>query len=243
MVSVGAGSSPPDQPKPRRLWLGQRMLSDLVRTSFTYFKGARRAPHAGQRVTAHAAAAEELGVHSRKRRDAPAGNPPHQWRPLALPQQRTAAAARHGPRATRRTSWTPLSRRACANGAILPARPLLKPSKITVKAGLCTQDNRYRSSHQVHVHAKPTLTLIFHRFDPAPVGRTARSGCCRWPSCIASHQAIDGILDRWTCAGSVPSHRMQSQRRASRHPQIATNQSSPMSSRIQFVLGVVKRTI
>jgi len=31
----------------------------------------------------------------------------------------------------------------------------------------------------VHVHEKTTLTVIFHRFDPAPVGRMAKTGCCR----------------------------------------------------------------
>jgi hypothetical protein len=54
---------------------------------------------------------------------------------------------------------------------------LLKPSKITVK-GVC--DHRPTGTgqdHWVHVHhAKTTLTVIFHRFDPAPVGRMARTG-------------------------------------------------------------------
>ena len=68
------------------------------------------------------------------------------------------------------------TRRACTNGAILPARPLLKPSKITVKAVRACRITGNGQADRVHVHAKTTLTVIFPRFDPAPVGRIARTG-------------------------------------------------------------------
>ena len=53
----------------------------------------------------------------------------------------------------------------CANRAIRPARPFLKPTKITVKA---VRDRRTTGQRRVavHVHARTTLTVIFHRFDP-----------------------------------------------------------------------------
>jgi hypothetical protein len=60
--------------------------------------------------------------------------------------------------------------------AILPARPFLKPSKITVKAVCHRRPTGDGQDDQVHVHAKTTLTVILPRFDPAPVGRTARTG-------------------------------------------------------------------
>jgi transposase-like protein len=61
--------------------------------------------------------------------------------------------------------------------AILPARSLLKPSKITVKGVCARRPTANGQRGQVHVHhAMTTLTVIFRRFDPAPVGRTARTG-------------------------------------------------------------------
>ena len=63
--------------------------------------------------------------------------------------------------------------------AILPAQSLLKPSKITVKAVCDRRPTGNGQGDQAHVHAKTTLTVIFHRFDPAPVGRMARTGRCR----------------------------------------------------------------
>ena len=80
------------------------------------------------------------------------------------------------PRAPAAPGWAPQPRRAHANRAILPARPLLKPSKITVKAVCDRRTTGNGQDDQVHVHAKTTLTVIFRRFDPAPVGRMARTG-------------------------------------------------------------------
>ena len=56
------------------------------------------------------------------------------WRPLALLRKRTAAAAEVRTLASSPHRLSAATRRACANRAILPARSLLKPSKITVKA-------------------------------------------------------------------------------------------------------------
>ena len=47
---------------------------------------------------------------------------------------------------------------------------------------------------QVHVHAKTTLTVIFHRFDPAPVGRMARTG-------LAASHAAGKRRKRYWCTG------------------------------------------
>jgi hypothetical protein len=113
--------------------------------NFLYvFKGARSAPRALRRVAAHTASAGELAHTARSGRDAPAGTRSIRRRPLALPRQRTAAAAEARTPGSSPHRLSAAARRACANGAILPARPLLKPSKITVKARLCTQANRYR---------------------------------------------------------------------------------------------------
>jgi len=114
------------------------------------------------------------GAHNRKRRDAPARTRRTTLRPLALPQQRTAAAAeaRTPGSSPHRLSAVPT---ACANGAILPARSFLNPSKITVKAVCARRPTANGQGDQVHVHTKTTLTAIFHRFDPAPVGRMART--------------------------------------------------------------------
>ena len=51
--------------------------------------------------------------------------------------------------------------------AILPARSLLKPSKITVKAVCDRRPTGNGQGDQAPVHAMTTLTVIFHRFDPA----------------------------------------------------------------------------
>jgi len=93
-------------------------------------------------------------------RDAPAGNPPHHAAAALLsakahvggrrgtdPGQLTASAGRR-------------TRRACANRTILPARQLLKPSKITVKAVCDRRPTGHWQHHQVHVHAKTTLRLM-----------------------------------------------------------------------------------
>ncbi len=85
-------------------------------------------------------------------------------RPLALPLPRTAAAAEArtpggspGPAGRRdpaaRVRTRPSSRRG----------PLLEPSKITVKAVCDRRPTGTSQGHQVHVHAKTTLTVIFHR--------------------------------------------------------------------------------
>jgi hypothetical protein len=44
--------------------------------------------------------------------------------------------------------------------------------------------------HQVHVQATKTLTVIFPRFDPAPVGRMAATGLAPGPK-ILGMQSID----------------------------------------------------
>jgi hypothetical protein len=67
------------------------------------FKGARSAPRAQRRVTAHAVTAEEL-THTASAGATPAGTPPHHTAAARLTAKRTAAAARHGPRTARRTS-------------------------------------------------------------------------------------------------------------------------------------------
>jgi hypothetical protein len=85
----------------------------------------------------------------------------------------------HGPRAARRTGWAPNPAALCANGAILPARSLLKPTKITVKAVCARRITGDGQDDQVHLHAKTTLTVILARFDPAPVGTMARTGLAR----------------------------------------------------------------
>jgi hypothetical protein len=52
----------------------------------------------------------------------------------------------------------------------------LEPSKLTVKAGCDRKPTGDSQDGQVYVYAKTTLTVIFHRFDPAPVERMARTG-------------------------------------------------------------------
>jgi hypothetical protein len=85
-------------------------------------------------------------------------------RPLALGRKPTAAAAKARTPGTAPNQLSAAARRTCANGAILPAKPLLKPSKITVKAVSTGRTTGHRQDHQVHVHAKTTLTVIFRRF-------------------------------------------------------------------------------
>jgi hypothetical protein len=85
---------------------------------------------------------------------------------------------RHGPRATRRIGWAPHPPRArtgpssrrghCPSRARSPSRP-----------GCARRPTGTGQRDQAYVHAKPTLTVIFHRFNKAPVGRMARTGCCR----------------------------------------------------------------
>jgi len=111
--------------------------------SFLYgFKGAPSAPRAWRRVTAHAATAVELTHITESGRDAPAETSSHR----AAATRLTAVAHGGGRQGTDPGQLAaPTGRRnrhACANRAILPARPLLKPSKITVKARLCSQDNQ-----------------------------------------------------------------------------------------------------
>ena len=61
-----------------------RRLPRRIGDNFLYvFKGARSAPRAWRRVTAYAAR-RESGAPAEGGREAPAGNSPHQLRPLAL---------------------------------------------------------------------------------------------------------------------------------------------------------------
>lgn len=91
-------------------------------------------------------------------------------RPLPLTRAICAASA-HGARAELLViSRSGMSSR--AHRFILPARPLLKPSKITVEGACDRWTTGHRQHHQAHVYAKTTLP----RFDPAPVGRMASSG-------------------------------------------------------------------
>jgi hypothetical protein len=53
--------------------------------------------------------------------------------------------------------------------------PLLKPRNLIVKAVCDPRTTASGQGHQVHVHAKTALTVIFHRFNEAPVGRMARA--------------------------------------------------------------------
>ena len=50
------------------------------------------------------------------------------------------------------------------------------PYTITVKAVCDRRPTGKGQEDQVHVHAKTILTVIFPRFNPAPVGRMARTG-------------------------------------------------------------------
>ena len=125
-------------------------------------------------MTAHAASAEEPTHAAGSGRDAPAGNSPHYAAAASL-----TVAAHGGGREARTPGSSPhrlgtAMGRACANGAIFGARSLLKPGKITVKA-VCARRTTASGQDQVHVHHAKT-TVIFHRFDPAPVGRMAGSG-------------------------------------------------------------------
>lgn len=86
-------------------------------------------------------------------------------RPLSLPRQRTSAAAEARTPGSSPHRLGAATRRACAKRAILPARSLLKPSKITLKAVCARRPTGSGQSRQVHVRAKPTLTVIFHRFN------------------------------------------------------------------------------
>jgi hypothetical protein len=108
-------------------------------------------------------------------RDAPRGNPPHHAAAARLSAVATAAAAEARPR-----QLAVLSERRNPPRARERDHP---PGAATIEAEqdhrqgrLCTQDNRSPSSHVVHIHAKTTLTVIFHRFDPTPVGKLGRSG-------------------------------------------------------------------
>ena len=98
------------------------------------------------------------GAHNRKRRDAPARTRRTTLRPLALPQQRTAAAAEARTPGSSPHQLGAATRHACANRAILPVGSLLKPSKITLKAVF---DRRATADGQGdQVHAKLGLTAL-----------------------------------------------------------------------------------
>jgi hypothetical protein len=116
------------------------------------------------------------GDHNRKRAPRARGNPPHH----AAAARLTAKAHGGGRRGTDPGQLAVLAERRnpprVRERAILPARALLKPSKITVKAACDRSTTATGQDDQVHVHAKTTLTVIFHRFYPAPVGRMARTG-------------------------------------------------------------------
>jgi hypothetical protein len=120
--------------------------------------------------------AGKLALTAESGRDAPAGNPLHH----AAAARLTAKAHGGGRRGTNPGQLAApaghRTRRVCANAAILPAWALLKPSKITVKAVRDRSPTSDCQGDQVHVHAKTALTVIFHRFDSAPVGRMARTG-------------------------------------------------------------------
>ena len=154
-------------------------MQPLSGENFLYlFQGrARRARRAARLAARNRVrdTAGELAHTAEGGRDAPAGNPPHQaaaarltavahggWRPRHGPQAATAPAERRNPPRVRERGHP-------------PARSLLKPSKITVKAVCDRRPTGHRRHDQVPVHAKTTLTVIFHRFAPAPVGRMARS--------------------------------------------------------------------
>ena len=66
----------------------------------------------------------------------------------------------------------------CANNAIRPGAAIVKPIKITVKLVYDRRTTGHHPDHQVNVHAKMTLTVISPRFNPVPVGRTAKTGGC-----------------------------------------------------------------
>ena len=160
------------------------LTTDVVRfgENFLYvFKGARSAPRAWRRRTAHAIRRGKLAQTAESGRDAPAGGTRRtSRRPLALPRQRTAAAAEARPVATRRTGWTRNPPRMLEQGPFSRRGPLSKPNKITVEAVCDRRSTPNGQASQVHVHAKTALTVIFYGFNQAPVGRTARTGLARF---------------------------------------------------------------
>ena len=88
--------------------------------------------------------------------------------------------------------------------AILPARPLLKPSKITVKAVCDRRTTGHSQEDQAQVHAKTTLTVVFHRFDSAPVGRMARTGLVPLvSSLVTARRASDAKCRRYNVRPQV----------------------------------------
>jgi len=100
----------------------------------------------------------KASAHSKSGRDAPAGIPPHHPAAARL----SAKAHGSGRRGTNPgSSPHPAERRTPtrANRAVLPARSLLKPSKITIEA-VC--DRRTTSNRQPMwcTYAKTTLTVI-----------------------------------------------------------------------------------
>jgi hypothetical protein len=139
-----------------------------------------RAPRAAPRAwTARDRARGHSGgelAHSKNGRACARGNPPHH--PAAA--RITAAAHGGGGQGTSPGSsphtWSPQPRRECANGAILPARSLLKRARSPSRPSVTAGQPATGQGDQAHVHAKTTLTVIFRRFDPASVGRMARTG-------------------------------------------------------------------
>ena len=60
------------------------------------------------------------------------------------------------------------------------ARPGLAGTARAVGAGVLA-DGAGGQCSQVHEHGKPTLTVIFYRFNETPVGRMAKTGYHRFP--------------------------------------------------------------
>jgi hypothetical protein len=119
-------------------------VSLAIGENFLYgFKGARSAPRAWRRVTAHAAMAGRISVQQEAGAvTRPQGNPPHHAAAALLSAKAHVGGRRGTDPGSSPHRLGAATRRACADGTILPTRPLLKPSQITVKARLCSQANR-----------------------------------------------------------------------------------------------------
>jgi len=154
-----------------------RRCSRPVRTFFTSSRPrpARRAP--GGTWPRTRPRRESWRTQQEAGATRPRGTRRSRRRPLALPRKRTAAAAEARPpgqlaapagcrnppcvRETGPSSWRSHSR---------------SRERSQSRPGCARRPTGTGQDDQTRVHAKPTLTVLFHRFKEAPVGRMARTG-------------------------------------------------------------------
>ena len=119
-----------------------------VTSFFTVIQGRaeRAAPSGEYPRTRHGG---KVGAHSKSGRNAPTGTRRTTRRPLALPRQRTAAAAELRTPGSSPHRLSAATRRAYPNAANLTARPFLKPTKIAVKAVCDRRTTGDGQDHQV----------------------------------------------------------------------------------------------